>query len=1425
MAHTISRDALARLAASPSHTRNICILAHVDHGKTTLTDGLLSSNGIISPKMAGRVRYMDSTEEEQARGITMKSSAIALLHADEPARELRGARGSAALLPVPQPPPSSDAAAAPPAPTHVPYLVNLIDSPGHVDFSVDVATAARLCDGALVIVDAVEGVCIQTHAVLRTAWAEGVRPALVLNKVDRLITELQLSPTEAYSHLCRILEQVNVIMSSLYTADLLAGLGKASAASAAAATDAAVARSSAAASSAAHAAHAGDGSGEEEKELTIDGGGDGAASSSSTASASSAEGAPPPSSSSSSFDAWAIDIDEKTEASLFFDPTRGNVVFASAYDGWAFSVDDFARLHAERLGVPRALLRRALWGEFYYRPKTKKIVTGQAAISAGKGRNIAVSLMLEPLWAAYDALVVNPNDDRIAKIVSSLKLEVSKRDLAAGSAQQQGGNGAGGFGGGGGKDAKIARLQAVMRAWLPLHTAVLGMVVRALPSPFEAQRKRLPKLWPSLQLGDAGAADAAVSLAAPGVIPPLRPGMTLAERIARVRASIEACSTDEDAECVVFVSKMFAVPKESLPDQDAAYLPFLPSEEGAGAAPAPRARAGAGNASLAAAAAHFLPLPARAATDLHGVFPTTLEAPSLLDWDGMRPEAVGTNPPGSKMDLTPVTHPGKRVSATGIGGGRGSGGEDGAGAGPSSSSSSSSSSFGDDVGEDPNSVETFVAFARVFSGVLRADRPVFVLGPKYDPRSPEADGCAHISRATRTLPLFLMMGRDLCPIPFAYAGNIVGIGRLGGHVLKTATLSTSPATPSLTPMTFQTTPLVRVAIEPANPTDLPAVERGLALLNQADPCVEVTAADNGELQLAALGELHLQRCVKDLTQRFACVELRVSPPILSFLETVSETAEPVTAPSAAFPAAAAVAPASAAASATGSAGYPAGAGAGVDGASGGGGEDGAGSVGAASAGGADGGAPGGESSSSSAGSSSSSSGSLQTAFPGGGGPTFPFSWSPLEFGVAFHPPTGVVIANTSDRAACLRVRAVPLPPSITTFLQQHAAQLRSLASEEQRNASGEGAASAAAAAVSGDSHSSSSLLSFVAQLRSVFVEAGAEWADDFTRILAFGPKKVGPNLLVCRATGILAGGADAGAAGPGAGGSALGSLWRSLGLERAALGLAADAPLPSSPAGAAAVPSPTYAAAVATLRSALPQGFQLATSAGPLCGEPVWGVCFVVEDIAVKGAPSAAAAAAAAAAATADAAAPLAGVATAVVPLSTGQLISVVRDASRVAFEAGAPRLVEAFYRCELQCSGGRGGGGEALGKCYGVLSKRRGRVLAEDLFEGTETFVITALLPVVESFGFADDLRKKTSGAATSPQLLFDHWEVLPENPFFQPTTKEEREAHGDTLHEGQMKNLARTYMDAVRTRKGMQVERKLVVHADKQRNLSRKK
>lgn len=177
---------LIRAQHEPSQIRNACILAHVDHGKTSLSDCLLASNGIISHQMQGQIRYLDSRPDEQTRGITMESSAISLYS------KVSGPQGVKE------------------------YLINLVDSPGHIDFSSEVTIASRLCDGCIILVDAVEGVCSQTVNVLKQAWDDELRMVLVINKVDRLITELQMSTTDAAMHLTKIVEQVNAVLGQLF---------------------------------------------------------------------------------------------------------------------------------------------------------------------------------------------------------------------------------------------------------------------------------------------------------------------------------------------------------------------------------------------------------------------------------------------------------------------------------------------------------------------------------------------------------------------------------------------------------------------------------------------------------------------------------------------------------------------------------------------------------------------------------------------------------------------------------------------------------------------------------------------------------------------------------------------------------------------------------------------------------------------------------------------------------------------------------------------------------------------------------------------------------------------------------------------------------------------------------------------------------
>jgi len=176
------RQKLPKLENDPASIRNVCILAHIDHGKTSLSDCMLASNGIISQHHQGEIRFLDSRADEQERGITMEASSISLF-----ARTLERE-----------------------------FVINLIDSPGHVDFSSEVTQASRLCDSAIILVDALEGVCSQTVSALKQAWDEELQSILVVNKIDKLHEEWQLTPGEAAAQLTKVVEQVNAVWGQFY---------------------------------------------------------------------------------------------------------------------------------------------------------------------------------------------------------------------------------------------------------------------------------------------------------------------------------------------------------------------------------------------------------------------------------------------------------------------------------------------------------------------------------------------------------------------------------------------------------------------------------------------------------------------------------------------------------------------------------------------------------------------------------------------------------------------------------------------------------------------------------------------------------------------------------------------------------------------------------------------------------------------------------------------------------------------------------------------------------------------------------------------------------------------------------------------------------------------------------------------------------
>lgn len=172
---------IKELMYDPKHIRNIGIVAHIDHGKTTLSDNLLAGAGMISSELAGDQRFLDFDEQEQDRGITIDAANVSMVHKYKEAQ----------------------------------YLINLIDTPGHVDFGGDVTRAMRAVDGSVVVVCAVEGIMPQTETVLRQSLKENVRPVLFINKVDRLLNELKLDADELQQRFIKIIANANKLIKNM----------------------------------------------------------------------------------------------------------------------------------------------------------------------------------------------------------------------------------------------------------------------------------------------------------------------------------------------------------------------------------------------------------------------------------------------------------------------------------------------------------------------------------------------------------------------------------------------------------------------------------------------------------------------------------------------------------------------------------------------------------------------------------------------------------------------------------------------------------------------------------------------------------------------------------------------------------------------------------------------------------------------------------------------------------------------------------------------------------------------------------------------------------------------------------------------------------------------------------------------------------
>lgn len=533
--------------------------------------------------------------------------------------------------------------------------------------------------------------------------------------------------------------------------------------------------------------------------------------------------------------------------------------------------------------------------------------------------------------------------------------------------------------------------------------------------------------------------------------------------------------------------------------------------------------------------------------------------------------------------------------------------------------------------EEVPSNETLVAFTRVYAGTLRVGDTIAVVGPKYDP-SVVSEANDQQVKQVEIKDLFLVMGRLFVKMNEVPAGNIVGVVGLEEAVLKTATLS-SPLSGRYVNLASSSAlihhePILKIAIEPTNPARLSRLEQGLALLAKADPVFEWFVDDEtGELIMCVAGELHLERCLKDLEERFArgC-DVTVKEPVIPFREgLVSNKAE-----------------------------------------------------------------------------------ATYKKLP----ESYTVDGLDLEFEVVKMPEeiVGFLVSHDADIA--------------TAVLGKREAREKALVSIKSEFL--------AAVAELTESHSA------------LFDACGVEsWEGFLNAVVSFGPRRIGPNLLLEYATNE----------------SKFAKLF-----------------------GASSSVSSRF-----EYENNVVNGFELAVNNGPLASEPMQGVAVVVKRASFQ------------------AEEPSANV--------SGRVYRVTRDLIHTQFLQKSPRLLLAMYTCDIQASG------EVLGRVYAVVQKRGGTIISEEMKEGSPFFTIEARIPVVEAFGFSEEIRKKTSGAA-SPQLVFDGFDWLAIDPFWVPHTEEELEELGEFA---ERENVARRYMNTIRRRKGLFVDEKTVQNAEKQRTLKK--
>lgn len=322
--------------------------------------------------------------------------------------------------------------------------------------------------------------------------------------------------------------------------------------------------------------------------------------------------------------------------------------------------------------------------------------------------------------------------------------------------------------------------------------------------------------------------------------------------------------------------------------------------------------------------------------------------------------------------------------------------------------------------ETPEDPEHLIGFARLYSGTLCVGDEIYVLPPKFSPANPHA---APEPRKVKVTGLYLMMGRGLESLTSVPAGVVFGIAGLEGYILKTGTLcSQLEGSVNLAGVSMGNQPIVRVALEPTNPGDLDKLINGMRLLEQSDPCAVYEVLDSGEHVILTAGELHLERCLKDLRERFARCEIQAGEPIVPYRETIINAAE---------------------------------------------------------------------------------------------------MSAPKDKSL----PRGTVVASTTSERVSIRLRVRPLPITVTKFVEKHVSIIRHLyAAQKAREKDRQEAENdledlSEHEDMSGDSQGIDliSIADFKTKLQDTFGEAASQseiWSNVVDKIAAFGPRRIGPNVLI-----------------------------------------------------------------------------------------------------------------------------------------------------------------------------------------------------------------------------------------------------------------------------------------------------------------------